>query len=529
MNRYGWPIALVLISLLLLSGCRSAAPLVEPAAPPAPSAAAPPVAGGAVAALEGTLERIYTQVNPSVVNIRVVERSQTRVPQVPGFPFREPPTPGEPREFFRRGLGSGFIWDKEGHIVTNNHVVSGAERITVTFSDGSIVQGKLVGADRDSDLAVVKVDAPGELLRQVQLADSTQLKVGQLTVAIGNPFGLQGTMTVGFISGLGRTLPVEPENEEELNYNIPDIIQTDASINPGNSGGVLVDEQGRVMGVTSAIVSPVRASAGIGFAIPSAIVQKVVPTLIKAGRYEHPWLGISGTSLTPDLAKAMGLKTDQRGALVIDVLSDSPAQRAGLRGSDRPVTIDGESARVGGDVIVAMDKQTIKAMDELIAYLARAIQVGQTATLTVLRQGKTETVTVTLAARPQTQRQRVQVESAAGGGAWLGIQGLDVTPEVAQAMNLPSGQPGALVERVVSGSPAEKAGLKAGDRPLVIEGRRLLVGGDIIVAVNGQTVRRLEDLQAFLRRAKPGQKVRLTVLRNREQIRVEATLAELPS
>ncbi|RME48191.1 MAG: PDZ domain-containing protein [Chloroflexi bacterium] len=421
------------------------------------------------------------------------------------------------------------MWNKDGYIVTNNHVVEGADRISVTFHDGTTVAGRVVGTDPDSDLAVVKVDVPAEQLQPVRIADSTQVKVGQLAVAIGNPFGLQGTMTVGIVSAVGRLLPIESGGTQGPHYSIPDVIQTDAPINPGNSGGVLVDDQGRVIGVTSAIISPVRASAGIGFAIPSAIVQKVVPTLIKTGHYEHPWIGISGISLNPDLAKAMDLKADQRGALVVDVVPGSPADKAGLHGSDRQVTIEGEQVRVGGDVIVAVDGQSVDGFDDLITYLARSTEVGQTVTLTVLRHGKTETVKVTLAARPKSETQRGQAARGAAGGAWLGILGVTITPEIAQAMNLPPNQQGVLVERVERGSPADLAGIQGSYKPMTINGRRLLVGGDIIIAMDDTPVTRMEDLQALVQQAQPGQESVLTLLRNGKQVQVTVTLGERPS
>ena len=272
--------------------------------------------------IEAILEQIYTQVSPSVVNIRVVQKQEVMfpiLPEIPGFPGFSFPFPQGPQEYYSKGLGSGFVWDKEGHIVTNNHVVAGADRISVTFHDGTTVSGKIVGTDADSDLAVIRIDMPQDELQPVELADSTRLRVGQLAVAIGNPYGLEGTMTVGFISALGRLLPIYSESSGSR-YSIPDVIQTDAPINPGNSGGVLVDCNGRVIGVTSAIISSSGANAGIGFAVPSAIVKKVVPNLIENGYYEHPWLGISGISLSPELAEAMKLEPAQRGALVVDVV-----------------------------------------------------------------------------------------------------------------------------------------------------------------------------------------------------------------
>ena len=207
-------------------------------------------------------------------------------------------------------------------------------------------------------------------------------------------------MTVGIVSAVGRALPVESSGSGQIGYTIPDIIQTDASINPGNSGGVLVDDQGQLIGVTSAIASPVRASAGVGFAIPSDIVRRVVPALIETGRYEHTWLGITGASLTSDLARAMNLDADQQGALIVAIVPGGPADQAELRGSSQDLTINGQPFRVGGDVITAIDGQAIDNFEDLVAFLARNTEVGQQVTLSILREGKAETATVELAARP---------------------------------------------------------------------------------------------------------------------------------
>jgi serine protease Do len=338
-------------------------------------------------------------------------------------------------------------------------------------------------------------------------------------------------MTVGFVSALGRLLPVESQDGQGPGYSIPDVIQTDAPINPGNSGGVLVNDQGQVIGVTSAIISPAGASAGIGFAIPSAIVEKVAPVLIESGHYEHPWLGVSGISLNPDLANAMNLKSDQRGALVVDVVPGGPADKAGLRGSDRQVTIDGQDVRVGGDVVTAIDGQAVKDFDDVVTYLVRATEVGQEVSLTVLRNGKEETIQVTLAARPKAEAVagQAQPEGKQASGAWLGIAGQTVTPEIAQAMDLPADQQGVLVQQVEVGSPADQAGLRGSYKPATINGQRLLVGGDIITALDRQSVNQIEDLQALIRQAEPGQEMTLTLLRDGQQVEVTVTLAESPS
>ncbi len=366
------------------------------AVPPSPSVSVIPNSSSLLD-LERAYQAIYDEVNLSVVLIDVVQQSAA-APGRPnlGFGFPAAPVP-------TTGLGSGFVWDRQGNIVTNNHVVKGASQITVTFADGTIVPGKVVGTDPDSDLAVVRVDAPAILLRPVQLADSAALRVGQLAIAIGNPFGEQNTMTTGIISALGRSLPAGERNLLGPTFMIPDVIQTDAPINPGNSGGVLLNAKGQVIGVTSAIESTSNASAGIGFAIPSAIVQKVIPALIKTGRYEHPYLGIGGSTLTPPLAQAMGLKADQRGALIASVTDGSPSAKAGLRAGKQQTAADGTRVLVGGDVIVGIDGQPVKSFDDLIAFLARSTQVNQTVTLRILREGKEQNINVTLAARPAAQ------------------------------------------------------------------------------------------------------------------------------
>jgi S1-C subfamily serine protease len=415
--------------------------------------------------------------------------------------------------------------------VTNNHVVNGADKIEVTFSDGTTVPGTVVGTDPASDLAVLKVEVPAGQLYPVRMADSTQVRVGQLAVAIGNPFGLENTMTAGIVSALGRSLPAESNSGDGSSYTIPDVIQTDAPINPGNSGGVLVNDQGEVIGVTSAIVSPVSASAGIGFAVPSAIVQKVVPVLITKGSYEHPWLGISGTTLDPDLAQAMSLDANQRGALVIEVVPGGPAEQAGLQGSDRQVTIDGQERQVGGDVVVALDGQPVKTFDDLVAYLVQSTEVGQKVTLAVLRDGRERQVEVTIAARPSAQAEAnpAASETAPAGSAWLGIAGVTVSPEVAKAAGLAEDQQGVLIEEISSGSPADKAGLHGSTEPVTVQGQRLMVGGDVITAWDGHPVTQMEELRTRVGEAQVGQEVTLTVLRDGEQVQVQVTLAAHPT
>ena len=382
------------------------------------------------------LQNIYERVNPSVVNIQVTGqaggmmqgmpdfRQFPNLPDMPGLPpelrkhfddlfgqggrdrgeeqdgeeqGNEQEDQGMP-EFFNRGEGSGFVYDKEGHIVTNNHVVEGAKSIRVTFPDDVSVSAEVVGTDPDSDLAVIKVDPKGLDLVPLSIGDSKALKVGQRLIAIGNPFGLNNTMTTGIVSALGRSLPVG--SMSTTRFTIPDVIQTDAAINPGNSGGPLLNSQGEVVGVNSAIESPSRASAGVGFAVPSAIVQNVVPVLIEGKDVTHPWLGISGTTLNPQLNEQMDLAADQRGVLVVEVTEDSPADKAKLNPSEKEVKIDGFPTKVGGDIIVGIDDTPVRKFDDLLLYLTYNTEVEDSVKLTLLRGNDTEEVTVKLMDRP---------------------------------------------------------------------------------------------------------------------------------
>jgi S1-C subfamily serine protease len=313
-------------------------------------------------------------------------------------------------------------------------------------------------------------------------------------------------------------------------YTIPDIIQTDAPINPGNSGGVLANDQGQVIGVTAAIRSPVQANAGVGFAIPSIIVRKVVPSLIETGSYRHPWLGISGTTLAPALAEAMDLPADQRGVLVVDVVDGSPADQAGIQGSDRQVELNGLPVRVGGDIIVGIEGQTVNQFDDIVTYLARNTTVGDTVTLTLLHDGQQEQVDITLEARPQQQtREQGQAEPSPGlANTWLGVIGTGLVPAIAEAMDLPADQQGILVGQVVQGSPADQAGLRGSFKPVVINGQTIQVGGDVIAAVDGQSMTQVDDLTAFLQQAEPGQTVTLTILREGQEMQIQATLEAPP-
>jgi 2-alkenal reductase len=339
---------------------------------------------------EQLLVNIYKRVNPGVVHVRVVTPVDTSdLPQLPSLP-------NSPQEY-QEGTGSGFVIDQEGHIVTNNHVVEGAGDVQVTFADGTSVRAQVIGTDPDSDLAVLKVDVSASELYPVVLGDSDRLEIGQRAIAIGNPYGLRGTLTTGIISALGRSLPLGRQSEVVgRRFTIPELIQTDAAINPGNSGGPLLNSQGEVIGVNTAYDPDV---SGIGFAVPVNMVKRVVPKLITAGHYTYPWLGIGGDDLSLDLVEAMNLPV-QDGAIVNVVTPGSPADKAGLRGSSETVEKSGLELYIGGDVIIAIDGNPVQHFDDILVYILRDTEVGQEVALTIIRDGREQSVKVKLGERP---------------------------------------------------------------------------------------------------------------------------------
>lgn len=341
------------------------------------------------------LRNVYEQNNRAVVNITVWMDH----PPVDGESMLPIPLPeNNDGELLPLVNGSGFVWDAEGHIVTNFHVVEGGQRFQVTFYDGATALAEVIGRDEDSDLAVLKIDPEGYDLTPVRLGAMEEVYVGMRVAAIGNPFGLQGTLTSGIVSAIGRTIP------SRGSFSIPDSIQTDAAINPGNSGGPLFNEHGEVIGVNAQIRSEVRANSGVGFAIPVAIVARVVPSLIENGKYEHSYMGISGVTFSPICSEEQGIDKQQRGFIVERVLSGTPAARAGLRGGTRPVRTAYAALcpdAKGGDFVIAVDGQPVTTFDDILIYLARNTSPGMTITLTVLRDGEMLDVPLTLASRPR--------------------------------------------------------------------------------------------------------------------------------
>ncbi len=323
---------------------------------------------------DSVVQQVYRQVNQSVVHITTTAFTEDFAMQV------------VPQE----GSGSGFVWDEEGRIVTNNHVVEGAEIIEVILADGTVLEAELLGGDPNTDLAVIQVDAPAGSLVPVPVGDSSQLQVGQMAIAVGNPFGLARTVTTGVVSALGRTL------RADNNRLIIDVIQTDAAINPGNSGGPLLNSSGEVIGINTAIFSPGGAgSVGIGFAVPVNTAKRWVPELIQFGRARHPALGISILDVNNLLAEALGLSVD-RGLLVQQVVPGGPADQAGIRGGDQLTQVGNAQLLVGGDIILSLDGRALITRDDITTYLDANTSVGDEVAVTLVRDGEEMTISLTL-------------------------------------------------------------------------------------------------------------------------------------
>jgi S1-C subfamily serine protease len=382
-------IALLLIGL----GCNAAGLTIStPRTPPTAvavqvvTATPPPATVEASNPLEAQVIAVYENVSPAVVNITnrgyVYDFFMQAVPQ--------------------EGSGSGFVYDQEGHIVTNYHVIENAEELSVTLANGKVYDAKVIGVDPTNDLAVIGLDANVDLPAPIEMGDSGHLRVGQFVVAIGNPFGLERTLTTGVISALGRVI-----QSPEGNRFIGEAIQTDASINPGNSGGPLLDLKGRVIGVNSQIISPSQASAGIGFAVSANTVRRVVPELIARGYYPHPWLGTTMLTLTSANAKVFrdgGMQVPvEAGLLVSEVTPGSPADKAGIRGGDRAVRVGRYQLLLGGDIITAINGKPVGDFQELTVYLETQTKVGDSVQVTIIRDGQEQTLALTLGEQPRSQ------------------------------------------------------------------------------------------------------------------------------
>ena len=379
----------LLVAIAILVFASLACQALQPGTAPLPVSAIPTVSIPTAAPIvvssqslsqQDTLMSLYQNVSPGIVSIQVMTAQGG-------------------------SLGSGFVFDDQGHVVTNFHVVEGQEKIEVDFTSGYKAYGKLVGTDLDSDLAVIKVDAPASELHPLNLGDSSLLKVGQSVVAIGNPFGLNGTMTLGIVSALGRTLPSAHEAPGGSFFSAGDLIQTDASINPGNSGGPLFNLNGEVVGINRAIRTDASnntgepVNSGIGFSIAINIVKRVVPEIIKSGKYNYPYMGVgSASDLSLDEIKALGL-SNFTGAYVTSVSPGGPAEKAGLIAGSKDVGLQ-RGLLGGGDLIIAMDGQPIKSFDELIRYLINNKAPGDSLILTIIRDGKQMDVTLVLTKRP---------------------------------------------------------------------------------------------------------------------------------
>jgi serine protease Do len=482
------------------------------------------------------------------------------------------------------GLGSGFIYDKNGHIITNYHVValaalsglysnntsssSNNTDIIVTFHDGSAYGARVVGSDPFSDIAVLRVENISESkLIPLSFGNSSQVQIGEEVSAIGNPFGLSGTLTVGVVSGLGRSIPslaseevpsfprddqegqeqqqqprlppipppfddlfpdipnfpfelppLTPDQRQESSgaFSIPDIIQTDAAINPGNSGGPLLNMKGQVIGMNTAIFSATGVYAGVGFAIPSDTVTKVVPSLIATGSYQHPWLGLIGIDITPDVAAALGLGLEEaKGFLVIGVNEGSPADKAGIRGGDKVANVDGREIRLGGDIVFEIDNQEVRKIEDLLTYLERYKHVGETVQLTILRDGKPQTINIPLTARPESTQIQQQQQGEGGQRPALGVSGINITPEIANSMNLTNAT-GFLVVDIIAEGPADVAGLRGGYVLSNVNGTEIELGGDVILKIDNKTVNSIDEISSYLDTKKVGDTVRLMILRGGE-------------
>ena len=407
--RLLWASVAATAVLLLVAACDGPAPATEPASETPQQTTSSPTADqetpldafspfAAVAALEHVIRFIYEASLPSITHISVVQKVEAS----PDSSFFFPSTP---EDQFRRGEGSGFIWDEEGHVVTNYHVVADADEVIVVMADGTELEARVLGFDPDSDLAVLKLNELPEEIVPLSIGDSDVVTIGQFVLAIGSPFGQEFTITSGIVSALGRTI-----NSGNSAFSIPRVIQTDAAVNPGNSGGPLLDRTGRAIGINTQIATRSGSSSGIGFAIPINTAKQVVPELIEQGRFDHAWLGIAGLSVNAQIIDLMELPDDTRGVLVADVAVDSPADKADLQGSNETRTVQGLNFALGGDIITAIDGDPLGGLEDLIDHLGHSARPGDRITLDILRNGTEPlTIVVELESRPQLSLRRSNI------------------------------------------------------------------------------------------------------------------------
>jgi serine protease Do len=435
----------------------------KPALPtPAPAAPALPAAN---VSYEPAVIAAAARAMPAVVNV-----STERTVRLQANPFNDPffrhffsGQGGVPEQKRREsGLGSGVIISPDGYILTNNHVVAGMDKVKVLLSDQRTFKAKIIGADPKSDVALIKIEAAN--LPSLPLGDSDQIQVGQSVLAIGNPFGLNQTVTLGIISAQGRSRVGIADYE--------DFIQTDAAINPGNSGGALVDLRGELIGINTAIASQNGGYQGVGFAVPSNMAKMVMDSLLKSGRVVRGWLGVSMQELTPDLALSLGLK-DTKGTLVADVIPGDPADQAGLK---------------AGDVIVESNGKPVLDMMHFRNEIAETAP-GSSLSLKVLRDGKSQALTLVVGELKEKSEAGAKPEAEAEGESPLGISARDLTPDLAQRLNLDPNQRGVVITRVEAGSRADEAGLAE---------------GDVVISVDHVPVVNVEGLRRALKQTKTG-------------------------
>lgn len=436
-----------------------------------------------IQSLSDDIAEIAERVGPAVVNIDVVRYVQTSP-----FNFRDPIFEWffEQREEFRRrvpqkGAGSGFIVDKEGYLLTNEHVVSGAEEIKVTLSDGRDFKGKVVGSDVTTDMAIVKIEAHD--LPVVELGDSDVLRVGEITIAIGNPYGLEKTVTMGVVSAKGRNISAGSDGHEYTN-----LIQTDTAINPGNSGGPLLNTKGEVVGINTAIIPYAQ---GIGFAIPVNIAKRNLDDLIKLGKVRRAWLGVYIQEVTPEIAEQFNLEKAE-GVLIADIIAGGPADESGLN---------------RGDVVLSVNDKAVNTPQEL-QEAVRALHIGDKATLKVKREGKEISFIVKIGEMPSDEtlvtKDKVFTEQT-------GLRVEIVTPDIARKAGL-SKVTGLVISEVIPGSPAEDMGLKS---------------GDIILEANRKEVSSIEDWEAIINKLNPGDTLLLLIFRSNRTYYIPLKIVEL--